>query len=73
MLIQDARFWKGLRPDYLFAVLRIGLGLVFIIGGWKLVFPTSFGIPDHEVLAASFTDPQKGWISPFGGRRLVVC
>ncbi len=45
---------------HLFSFLRIALGLVFIIGGIKIGFPT-----DPEALAADYTHPESGFISPF--------
>lgn len=45
--------------DILPTVLRCTLGLVFILGGTKIGFP-----PDPEALAASYIDPQTGWIHP---------
>lgn len=42
------------------AVMRIALGLVLIIGGWKLAFPE-----DPAGLAASYIDPEAGWIAPY--------
>lgn len=39
--------------------LRVALGLVFLIGGTKLAFPA-----DATALAASYTNPETGWISP---------
>jgi uncharacterized membrane protein YphA (DoxX/SURF4 family) len=40
-------------------LLRLALGVIFIIGGWKIAFP-----PDAQVLAQSYTDPERGWIAP---------
>lgn len=64
-VLQSARLRKVLNPDSLMTLLRSVLGLIFVIGGLKLVAPTLFGILDHQALAKSFTDPAKGWISPF--------
>lgn len=41
-------------------ILRVCVGLVFVIGGVKLAFP-----PDAQALAASYVDPSTGWISPY--------
>jgi len=71
MKLQGARFWKGLQSDHLVTILRMALGVIFVIGGLKLVLPTLFGIPDHEALAAKFTDPVGGWISPFFAQKVT--
>jgi len=71
MNLQGVRFWKGLQSDHLLTVLRVALGVIFVIGGLKLILPTLFGIPDHEALATSFTDPVKGWISPFFAEKVT--
>lgn len=49
-----------LHSDHVLAVLRIALGLVFVIGGIKLAFPA-----DATALANSYVDPSSGWISIF--------
>ena len=41
-------------------VLRLVLGFVFFISGYKIAFPS-----DPAALAASYADPSKGWISPY--------
>ncbi len=46
--------------NYLPTILRIALGVIFITGGYKLAFA-----PDRVALAASYTNPAKGWISPY--------
>jgi len=71
MTLQGTRFWQCLRSDRLLALLRVALGVIFVIGGLKLVLPTLFGIPGHEALATSFTDPTKGWISPFFAEKVT--
>jgi len=45
--------------EYLMTVLRVAVGAIFLIGGYKLAFP-----PDPQALAASYVDPSTGWISP---------
>ena len=45
--------------DYIPTILRVVLGLIFIIGGFKLAFHA-----DPAALAASYTNPASGWISP---------
>jgi uncharacterized membrane protein YphA (DoxX/SURF4 family) len=49
-----------LSSDSVALVFRICVGIVFVIGGIKLVFPS-----DPEALAASYVDPSTGWISPY--------
>lgn len=49
-----------LSSDSMALVLRICVGIVFIIGGIKLVFPS-----DPQALAARYVDPSTGWISPY--------
>ena len=46
--------------DHILAILRITLGLVLIIGGYKVAFPV-----DPVSLGQSYIDPQAGWISGF--------
>jgi len=41
-------------------ILRLTLGFVFFISGYKIAFPS-----DAAALAASYMNPDKGWISPF--------
>jgi uncharacterized membrane protein YphA (DoxX/SURF4 family) len=43
----------------LVALLRIALGVIFVVGGIKLAF-----LGDTAALAASYSDPAKGWIAP---------
>ena len=50
----------------LFAILRIVLGVIFILGGIKLAFPA-----DPGALAASYIDPAKGWIAPVFAERIT--
>ena len=40
-------------------ILRIALGVIFVTGGFKLAFHA-----DPAALVASYSDPDKGWISP---------
>lgn len=42
-------------------LLRVALGVVFVLGGVRIGFPAE----GREELAASYVDPQSGWISPF--------
>lgn len=53
-------------PTLLPTVLRSALGLIFIIGGIKLAFPS-----DPGALAASYVDPQSGWISPYFAEQIT--
>ena len=46
--------------DHVLAILRISLGLVLVIGGYKLAFPV-----DSIALGQSYVDPASGWISTF--------
>lgn len=41
-------------------VLRAALGITLVLGGIKLAFP-----PDAAALAASYVDPESGWIAPY--------
>jgi uncharacterized membrane protein YphA (DoxX/SURF4 family) len=41
-------------------LLRLVLGFVFFISGYKIAFPA-----DAAALAASYADPEKGWIAPY--------
>ncbi len=47
-------------PDNQKLALRVVLGFIFIISGAKIAFPA-----DAATLAASYSDPAKGWIDPF--------
>ena len=49
-----------LDPGQLMLILRAALGVIFVMGGVKLAFPS-----DAQALAASYVDPAAGWISPF--------
>lgn len=49
------------RMGSLAAFLRVALGVVFVLGGVRIGFPAE----GREELAASYVDPQSGWISPF--------
>jgi uncharacterized membrane protein YphA (DoxX/SURF4 family) len=49
-----------LSTDSLALVLRVCVGIVFIIGGIKLAFPSN-----PAALAAAYVDPSAGWISPY--------
>jgi uncharacterized membrane protein YphA (DoxX/SURF4 family) len=51
---------RALSDDSLALILRICLGVIFLVGGIKLAFPA-----DPQALSASYTDPSTGWISPF--------
>lgn len=42
------------------AIARISLGIVLLVGGWKLAFPA-----DPRGLVQSYVDPGAGWIAPF--------
>jgi uncharacterized membrane protein YphA (DoxX/SURF4 family) len=57
--LQDWTQWNGLLGTAI-AVARVGLGVVLIVGGWKLAFPA-----DPAGLVQSYTDPAAGWIAPF--------
>ncbi len=50
----------------LFTLLRIALGLIFIIGGIKIGFPD-----DPLTLAASYTNPADGLISPLFAEKII--
>ena len=47
-------------PDNQKLALRVVLGFIFIISGYKIAFPA-----DVAALATSYADPAKGWIDPF--------
>ena len=51
-------FAQHVNADVLVALLRITLGVIFIIGGIKLAF-----LGDTNALVASYTNPAKGWMS----------
>jgi uncharacterized membrane protein YphA (DoxX/SURF4 family) len=59
MQSQTRRFGWHVNADVLMTLLRVALGAVFIIGGIKLAF-----LGDTSALAASYTNPQQGWIAP---------
>jgi len=40
-------------------ILRVLLGVVLTVGGWKLAFPA-----DPQGLVASYIDPDAGWMAP---------
>lgn len=44
------------------AILRIALGVVLVVGGWKLAFPA-----DSQALVASYTNQASGWIADYFG------
>lgn len=71
MEILGFRPLKGMKSEFMLSLVRISLGIVFVIGGLKLAFPVLFGIPGHEVLAQGYIDPQKGWISPFFAQKIT--
>jgi uncharacterized membrane protein YphA (DoxX/SURF4 family) len=48
-------------------ILRVCVGIVFVIGGVKLVLPS-----DAQALAASYVDPSTGWISPYFAELITV-
>lgn len=47
-------------PDVQKLLLRLVLGFVFFISGFKIAFPN-----DPEALATSYVNPETGWISPY--------
>lgn len=51
---------RTLSPDTQKLLLRVALGFVFIIAGFKITFPA-----DASALVISYTNPEKGWISPY--------
>jgi uncharacterized membrane protein YphA (DoxX/SURF4 family) len=51
-------FAQYVNAGVLVALLRITLGVIFIIGGIKLAF-----LGDTNALVASYTNPAKGWMS----------
>lgn len=66
-----ARFWSRVHPDHLLAILRIALGVVFVIGGFKLVLTPWIGVPDAQALVAQYTDPATGYISPLFATKIT--
>ncbi|ETX04835.1 MAG: hypothetical protein ETSY2_26480 [Candidatus Entotheonella gemina] len=52
-------FGLNVNADVCMTWLRVALGVIFIIGGIKLAF-----LGDTSALAASYTNPEKGWLSP---------
>jgi uncharacterized membrane protein YphA (DoxX/SURF4 family) len=59
MTAQETNRLRFTDSEYLMTVLRVAVGTIFLIGGYKLAFP-----PDPQALAASYVDPATGWISP---------
>src|SRR5712691_11784695 len=59
MVAQDRRFGVRVRAEVLVALLRIALGVIFVVGGIKLAL-----LGDTAALAASYSDLAKGWIAP---------
>ena len=47
-------------PDIQKLALRLVLGFIFFISGYKIAFPA-----DVAALAESYANPDKGWISPY--------
>ncbi|MEM9336569.1 MAG: DoxX family membrane protein [Patescibacteria group bacterium] len=47
-------------PDYQKLALRLVLGFVFFISGYKIAFPA-----DPAALAVSYANPDNGWIAPY--------
>lgn len=52
-------FGLQVNADLCMALLRVALGVIFIIGGIKLAF-----LGETSALVASYTNPDKGWLSP---------
>ncbi len=52
-------FGLNVNPEVCMSLLRIALGIIFIIGGIKLAF-----LGETSALVASYTNPDKGWMSP---------
>ncbi len=52
-------FGLNINADTCMTWLRVALGVIFIIGGIKLAF-----LGDTSALATSYTNPEKGWLSP---------
>lgn len=71
MKIFSSRLWNDIKPDSMLSLVRISLGIIFIVGGLKLAFPTLFGVSGHEALAQAYIDPQSGWISPFFAQKIT--
>jgi uncharacterized membrane protein YphA (DoxX/SURF4 family) len=59
MVAHDTCFGVRVRAEVLVALLRIALGVIFVVGGIKLAF-----LGDTAALVASYIDPAKGWIAP---------
>ena len=55
---------SALSPDEILWLLRVALGMVFVVGGTKLVAPSLFGVAGPGALARSYVDPSTGWIAP---------
>ena len=51
-------FGFTVNAEFCLAILRIALGIVFVIGGIKLAF-----LGETSALVASYTNPDKGWMS----------
>lgn len=66
-----ARLWSRVQPEHVLAILRIALGVIFVIGGLKLVVPSLFNVADTDALAAQFTDPATGYISPLFATKIT--
>ncbi len=60
-MVQASKRGFGLHvdADFCVALLRVALGIIFIIGGIKLAF-----LGETSALVASYTNPDKGWLSP---------
>ena len=56
--IQGRGFGLQVNADVLMMLLRVTLGVIFIIGGIKLAF-----LGETSALVASYINPAKGWIS----------
>lgn len=67
----DFHLSQKLGSDHFVSILRVTLGVIFVIGGLKLAIPTLFGIADVESLAQSYIDPTRGWISPLFAQRIT--
>ena len=58
MQAQQRGFGLNVNADLWMTVLRVALGVVFIIGGIKLAF-----LGETNALVTSYLDPNKGWLS----------
>ena len=63
--MQRTPLWRW-RLDHLLTILRVVLGVIFILGGIKIAFPA-----DPEVFAAGYVDPATGWIAPVFAERIT--